>query len=51
MDRVSWDWILNGLDEALDFCLALGLGRHPSRRGPRCRGDLLHPHRPPLTSC
>jgi hypothetical protein len=19
MDRVSWDWILNGLDEALDF--------------------------------
>lgn len=25
MDRVSWDWILNGLDEALDFCQGLGL--------------------------
>jgi hypothetical protein len=28
MDRVSWDWILNGLDEALGFCRGLDLGRH-----------------------
>lgn len=25
MDRVSWDWILNGLDEALAFCRGLDL--------------------------
>ena len=26
MDRVSWNWILNGLDEALEFCRRLRLG-------------------------
>jgi len=28
MDRVSWNWILNGLDEALMFCRGLDLGHH-----------------------
>jgi hypothetical protein len=28
MERVTWDWILAGLDEALGFCRELGLDRH-----------------------
>src|SRR5258705_9364506 len=28
MDRVSWDWILMRLDEALEFCRGLNLGRN-----------------------
>jgi hypothetical protein len=28
MDRVGWDWILNGLDGTLRFCRDLGLVRH-----------------------
>jgi len=28
LERVSWDWILTGLDEALAFCRELGLDEH-----------------------
>ncbi len=28
MERVTWDSILTGLDEALDFCRGLSLGQH-----------------------
>jgi hypothetical protein len=27
VERVTWDWIINGLDDALDFCRSLGLVR------------------------
>ncbi len=31
MDRVSWDWILAGLDEVLTFCREIGLGLQVER--------------------